>query len=475
MCRRSLLKLFVISTITLWSCTRVGVTQDSVATDGRPDIVVVLVDDMRWDEFGKAGHPYIKTPNIDRIASEGITFKNAFATTPLCSPSRASILTGQYAHAHGIVDNTDRSVQSHLLATFPATLDSLGYETAFIGKWHMGNDNSRRSGFDFWVCLKGQGTVRDPVLNVNGQEKQVEGYVTDVLTKFSLDFINKDRSAPFLLYLSEKALHPNLHQRADGSLVNIGDGGFEPALRHKGMYADEVFERGANAYVPPTDKPALARKIGNLPPMGRETATPEQVIRDRSEMLMAIDEGLGKILDLLAQKGKLQNTVVVFTSDHGYWYGEHGLNEERRLAYEEGIRIPLLIRYPPKIKAGSAATEIVLNIDLAPTVLELAGHEPGNHIDGRSLVPLLAGEVRDWRSSFLIEYYSDKAWPRMVNMGYKAVRTERYKYIKYTELSGMDELYDLQEDPYELKNIIHNEAANGILKDLQQEMNDFLE
>jgi N-acetylglucosamine-6-sulfatase len=460
--------MLMFSIIGFWSCTPARVKQEVVNSESRPNIVVVLVDDMRWDEYGKAGHSYIETPNIDRIASDGVTFKNAFATTPLCSPSRASLLTGLYAHSHGILDNIDRSFQSHKLRTFPATLDSLGYETAFVGKWHMGNDNTRRPGFDFWVCLKGQGKVQDPLLNVNGQEKQVTGYVTDILTDFSLEFINKDRTKPFLLYLSQKALHPNLHQRADGRVVDIGDGGFEPASRHKGMYSDAVFKRRPNAYMPPRNKPALARKIGNLPPMGRETATPEEVIRDRSEMLMAIDEGLGSILGLLEQKEELQNTIVVFTSDHGYWYGEHGLNEERRLAYEEGIRIPLLIRYPPKIKAGSIATEMVLNIDLAPTILELAGHKPGKHIEGHSLVPILGGKTRDWRSSFLIEYYSDKVWPRMINMGYKAVRTERYKYIKYTELSGMDELYDLQKDPYELNNIIDKD------KDLQKEMDNLL-
>jgi hypothetical protein len=158
-----------------------------------PNIVVVLVDDMRWDEYGAAGHSFIKTPNIDRIAAEGITFKNAFATTPLCSPSRASFLTGQYAHTNGITDNTARNEQSHKLNTFPKMLRDAGYETAFMGKWHMGNDDSPRPGFDQWVSLKGQGEAIDPQFNINGEQKMISGYVTDILTEYALAFINKER------------------------------------------------------------------------------------------------------------------------------------------------------------------------------------------------------------------------------------------------------------------------------------------
>jgi len=310
----------------------------------RPNIVVILVDDMRWDEFGLAGHNYIKTPNIDRIAREGIYFRNAFTTTPLCSPSRASFLTGQYAHTNGITDNLARNEQSHRLKTFPLTLDSAGYETAFIGKWHMGNDDSQRPGFDTWVALEGQGEAINPKLNINGDQKNTEGYVTDVLTEFSTEFISAQRSQPFLLYLSHKALHPNMKQKDDGSVEMIGSGGFIPAERHTGMYSDKVFQRRPNAHIPPKDKPSLMRQIDTLPQLGRETATDEKTIRERAEMLMAVDESLGKIIDQLEEGNLLENTIIVFTSDHGYWYGEHGLSVERRLAYEEAIRIPMLIR-----------------------------------------------------------------------------------------------------------------------------------
>ncbi len=467
------LHVFAVISLSLQSCQTTK--SDEVLQGQPPNIVVVLVDDLRWDEFGLAGHNYIQTPNIDRIASEGIWFKNAFATTPLCSPSRASFLTGNYAHTHGITDNTDRSAWSHQLNTFPMKLDSLGYETAFIGKWHMGNDNTSRPGFDFWAALKGQGEANDPEFDVNGKKVKESGYVTDILTEYSLNFIREQKqSRPFLLYLSHKGMHPNLHQDATGKVTKIGGGGFIPAERHKGMYKDDDFERRPNAYITPVDKPALMREIEGLAPLGRETATPENVIRERAEMLMAIDEGLGRILKELEEKGELDRTAILLTGDHGYWYGEHGLNEERRLAYEEALRIPMLIRYPPLIKMGTTSEQMVLNIDIAPTFISLAGGEPDEAIEGVSLVPLMKGEVpADWRTSFLMEYYSDTVWPRMVNLGYKGIRNERYKYIQYTNIEGMNEFYDLEKDPYELNNSINNDDYHSIINKMKNNITSY--
>ena len=352
-------------------------------------------------------------------------------------------------------------------------LDSMGYETAFIGKWHMGNDNTPRPGFDFWAVLSGQGEAIDPGFNVNGKDIKEHGYVTDILTKYSLNFIkNHNPDRPFLLYLSHKALHPNLYQDATGTLTEIEGGGFIPAERHKGMYKDDVFVRRPNAYITPKDKPALMRKIGNLPALGKETATPEQVIQARAEMLMAVDEGLGEILDMLEKNGELDKTVILFAGDEGYFYGEHGLNEERRLAYEESLRIPLLIRYPPLIEKGMTSEKMVLNIDVAPTFIELAGGQPGSFIEGKSLLPLFnkKNESKDWRNSFLMEYYSDAVWPRAVNLGYKGIRTERYKYIQYTDLQGMDEFYDLKEDPYELNNSINDVRYDNIINEMKKNL-----
>ncbi|MBV6432454.1 MAG: Multifunctional alkaline phosphatase superfamily protein PehA [Bryobacteraceae bacterium] len=412
----------------------------------RPNFVFVLVDDLRFDELRCTGHPFAQTPNADRLAREGANFRNAFATTPLCSPSRASFLTGLYPHAHGITDNTDRSAASHGLVTWPRLLHERGYETAFLGKWHMGNDSSPRPGFDHWVSFKGQGESMDPVLNVNGKTVRERGYVTDILTARAAGFLERRRNKPFCLYLSHKAIHPNIQQRDDGSITSHGTADeFISAARHRTLYSRESVPHRPNYGIAPADKPALMRPIEGLKPLGRETATDDATILNRMRMTKAIDEGLGRLLDVLSGRGVLDETVVIFTSDHGYFYGEHGLNYERRLAYEEAIRIPLLIRYPPAFRAGSRPEGFALSIDIAPTALELAG-VPAPKAHGRPLT----GELD--RDAFLIEYYSDTVFPRIRDMGYHAVRTRRWKYIHYERLEGMDELYDLQADPYELRN-----------------------
>jgi N-acetylglucosamine-6-sulfatase len=430
----------------------------------RPNLVLVVVDDLRWDDIGAAGHPFARTPHIDRLAREGARFLNAFATTPLCSPSRASILTGQLTRRHGILDNTDRSAASHGLPTFPRRLQEAGYETAFIGKWHMGNDPTRRPGFDHWVSLRGQGEALDPELHENGSTVRVRGYVTDIFTERALELLAQRRERPFFLMLAHKALHPNFLQRDDGSTSPIGEGGFIPAERHRPLYVDAAIPRRPSYGLPPRGKPALLRRIGDLTPLGSTTVTPDETVRDRLRMLAAVDEGLGRMLAAFERQRGLEDTVVILTGDNGYFYGEHGLSEERRLAYEESIRVPLLVRYPPLARAGSTPTQMALTIDLAPTLLDLA------RIDGRSLVPLLRGERPEWRESFLIEYYSDTVFPRILRMGYQAVRTPRFKYIAYRELAGMDELYDLETDPHELENLIDAPRHQATRERLKREL-----
>ncbi|MEK6288021.1 MAG: sulfatase [Acidobacteriota bacterium] len=444
------------------------------ASDSRPNIVFILIDDLRWDELGIAGHPFIKTPNIDRIAREGARFRNAFMTTPLCSPSRASFLTGQYAHTHGITDNVDRSAASHRLATFPLLLHQSGYETAFIGKWHMGNDDSPRPGFDRWVSFKGQGTYLDPDINDDGKAVKPSGYITDILNGYAVEFIKRGHDKPFLIYLAHKAVHPEVTQNNDGS-VNVADAElFIPAERHRNLYAGRTVPRRPNYNRAPEGKPALQRQIGNLPPLGANTGTRDEAILGRQRSLMAIEDGVGEIFKALKETGQLDKTVIVFASDNGYFYGEHGLSVERRLAYEESIRMPLLVRYPRMIKAGMVRNEFALNIDLAPTLLSIAGVPVPGNMQGRSLVPLLKSEKIKWRDSFLIEYHSDRVFPRIVQMGYKAVRTGRWKYIHYLELKGMDELYDLKTDPYEMKNLINQPGSEKALGGMQKEMDRLL-
>lgn len=403
---------------------------------------------------------------------ERAQFANAFATTPLCSPSRASILTGMYAHTNGIIDNTARDSASHRLQTFAIPLADAGYATAFIGKWHMGNDDTRRPGWTRWVAMKGQGEAVDPKLNVDGERIETTGYVTDVLTQFAVDFVNEQRSGPFMLFFAHKALHPNIMQTADGSTAALvgQPEGFVPAPRHQGRYSGAVVPRRLNATRAPVRKPALERRIAGLPPLSPATGTSDRDIRARLEMLLGVDESLGRLLAALRESGKLDNTVVVLTSDHGYFYGEHGLDQERRLAYEETARIPMIIRFPSVARAGATHSQMVQTIDLASTLLALAGVRDTVARQGASLVPILDGTVRSWRTSVLIEYYNDIVFPRMLTMGYQAVRTERYKYIHYTTLTGMDEIYDLQEDPFEMENLFGTAEGRALLPALRAEL-----
>jgi arylsulfatase A-like enzyme len=433
----------------------------------RPNVVFVLIDDLRFDEID---YPFVELPNIQRLAREGVRFRNAFATTPLCSPSRASFLTGQYAHTHGVTDNTDRSPRSHELVTFPRLLRDAGYETAFLGKWHMGVDDSARPGFDHWVSVKGQGRYLDPEFNVNGERRVVRGYFTDILNGFALDFLARPHAKPFLMFLAHKAMHPDLTQNADGSVSDLNASTFVPAERHRALYANATVPHRPNHGKPPAGKPALERRFPDRPPLGPATGTSDETIRDRLRVLAAVDEGLGRTLQALEASGQLATTLVVLTSDEGYFYGEHGLSVERRLAYEESARIPLLMRLPSLVQAGRSIDELALNIDLAPTLLELCGAPMAQGMHGRSLVPLLRGERAPWRDSLLIEYFSDRVFPWVANMGYQAVRTRRYKYIHYVDLAGMDELYDLDADPYELVNLAGTDAGQPALLQLKPEL-----
>ena len=324
--------------------------------------------------------------------------------------------------------------------------------------------------------MKGQGEAIDPELFENGRLARVKGYVTDIFTERAVSFISETRTKPFLLMLSHKALHPNVLQQADGTIVSIGEGGFIPADRHKKLYADKTPPRRANYAVPPHGKPALERRIEGLAPLGKSTVTADETIRDRLRMLAAVDEGLGRMMTALEKQGVLDKTVLMLVGDNGYFYGEHGLSEERRLAYEESIRLPLLVRYPKTVRAGSRPVAQALTIDLAPTILDLAAAAPLANIDGRSLVPLFSakGTPAGWRRSFLIEYNTDIVFPRMLKMGYDAVRNERYKYIRYRELEGMNELYDLQKDPFELANLIALKSAREVRRAMEGELDALL-
>ena len=445
----------------------------------RPNFLIILVDDLRFDEFGAGGHPYMKTPHIDRIAREGALFERAFHTTPICSPNRASILTGQYASRHGIIDNVARDAASHRLPNYHLELQRLGYETAHIGKWHMGNDGRPRPGYDHWVSFDGHGRLFNPDLNENGTYVQHHGYITDLMNGMAADFVGRRHEKPWALFFAHKAVHPDAEQAADGTFKMDG---YRPAERHKDLYRGCVFPKKPNMLGPAEivkQKPAWAEAL-RLRTDARSRALLDAIhageqeeIRLRACMMAAVDEGVGMLLDALTRTGRLDDTFILFFGDNGYFFGEHGLGPERRFAYEEGIRSPFIMRYPARIKAGSRIRELVICQDVAPTLIQLAGGKPGPHIQGRSLLPLLAGKRAGWRKSFLMEYWAENAYPWLIGMTYKAVRTDHHKYIHWVNRgrSGeLDELYDLERDPYELTNLARRPAQRARRERLQREL-----
>lgn len=452
--------------------------------DRRPNIVLIVVDDLRWDEYGAGGHPYLKTPNIDRLAREGLSFSNVFHATPLCSPNRASILTGEYASKHGIYGNVDRTRLSFGLRTMTRHLHDAGYQTAHVGKWHMGDDPSPRPGYDFWAAFPGQGRIIDPELWDGDGLKVFPGYVTDILTDRALAFMEqREPDRPFFLYFGHKAVHPDVIQRKDGSLDLERGMTYIAAGRHEGRFAEDIFPRAPSAQGPIAQRPK-SRMISHLlalkdaPDVQRDLGeimdpgTSEDSIRARAEMLLSVDESVGRVLAYLEASNTLDETVVVFTSDNGFFFGEHGLSIERRLPYEESIRMPVLVRYPSLATAGGVATELGSSTDLAPTLLDLAGLTVPAHMQGKSMKAALDGRsTAHGRSGVLTEYYAhDLPMPWALDADYKSIRTERYKYIRWIQHEDFDELYDLVEDPFEMTNIIDQPDGRRIASDLRAQL-----
>ncbi|MBI1965728.1 MAG: sulfatase-like hydrolase/transferase [Betaproteobacteria bacterium] len=445
----------------------------------RPNFLVILIDDLRFDEFGAGGHPYLKTPNIDRIAREGALFERAFHTTPICSPNRASILTGQYASRHGIIDNVARDAASHRLPNYHLELQRLGYETAHLGKWHMGNDGGPRPGYDFWMSFDGHGRLYDPKLNENGTYVQRQGYITDIMNEMATDFVSSRHDKPWSLFFAHKAVHPDAEQAADGTFRMDG---YRPAERHKDLYRGCVFPKRPNMLAPEEvvkQKPAWAEAF-ELKKSERSQALlkaihagQQEEIRLRAAMMASVDEGVGMIFEALARTRQLDDTLILFLGDNGYFFGEHGLGPERRFAYEEGIRSPFVVRYPKRIKAGSRVRDLVILQDIAPTLVQLAGGRPQPQVQGRSLLPLFGGRKTGWRKSFLIEYWAENAMPWLVGMTYKAVRTARHKYIRWVNRGRngeLDELYDLGRDPFEIANVIRRPAYRAVRERLRRDL-----
>jgi len=450
----------------------------------QPNLLVILIDDLRYDEFGAGGHPYMKTPHIDRLAHEGAMFERVFHTTSICSPNRASIMTGQYASRHGIIDNVARGAMSHRLPNYHLELQKLGYRTAHIGKWHMGNDGMPRPGYDYWVSYDGHGRIVDPRLCHGGKYVQHKGYITDIMNDLAVQFLEKqDGKKPWSLFFAHKAVHPDAEQAADGTVAFGKLGGYIVAERHKNLYKNAIFPKKPNM-LPPQEvvkqKPAwketfhLRAQKASRELLGAIHAGTQEEIRLRARMMAAVDEGVGRILATLEKQGQLDNTFIVFLGDNGYFFGEHGLGPERRFAYEEGIRSPFVVRYPSKVKAGTRISDLMICQDIAPTMIELAGGKPGPQIQGRSFLPLLGKrKPAGWRKAVLAEYWAEQAYPWLIGMTYKAIRTERYKLIHWVNrgrAGELDELYDLEKDPFELKNLIASRAHAAIRARLHREL-----
>jgi N-acetylglucosamine-6-sulfatase len=422
------------------------------AAADRPNILFVLTDDQRWDFMGCAGHPYLETPNMDRLAREGSRFAQAFATTSLCSPSRASFLTGEYARMHGVTNNNyEFNFGRH--PTFAEHLQKAGYDTAYVGKWHMGWSDRWRPGYGTWISFEGQGAYFDQTFTVNDKPVPTKGYITDVTTDFAIEWLRRERAKPFMLQVGYKAPHQP----------------WTPAPRHKGLYAGKTWNASPAAWTEPTDKPDYVIEHAGAktkPPREKRQKNLDTFVQQLSECVKGIDENLGRLLDALGQMGELDNTLVVFASDNGYFIREHGLGDKRAM-YEPSIRIAFLARYPRLIKPGTVFQDLVLNIDLAPTLLELGGLEVPGTMQGRSLVPLFRGNREGWREDFLYEYLREE--PYMYPTVY-GVRARDWAYMHYPDLPGQDELYDMAADPHQLKNVIKDSDKAAHLQRMKERL-----
>jgi N-acetylglucosamine-6-sulfatase len=446
------------------------------------NIIFILADDHRYDAMGFMNKiPGLITPGLDQMAKEGAHVKNAFVSTALCSPSRASILTGQYAHTHTVVDN-DAPLPLGLVF-FPQLLQKAGYQTSFFGKWHMGNtDDQPQPGFDHWLSFRGQGVYYDPVFNINGTRiPQPKGsYTTDLLTDHAINWMKaRDKKKPFFLYLSHKGVHAE----------------FQPARRHEGKYRDIPIICPPSMYLTATDSSQRFGVVTNPQTKVNYDDIPQWVRKQRYswhgvdymyhgnmvfddfyrqylETLQAVDESVQRVMDWVKTEGLTKNTMIVYMGDNGFSFGEHGLIDKRH-AYEESMRVPLLLWAPGMIKPQSILEQVIMNVDLAPTFLEMAGIKPPSRMQGFSFASMLRGKSTGWkRDKVFYEYYWEAAFPQTPTTF--AIRTDRYKYIYYNGVWDINELFDLQLDPFEMNNLIRDTSMRSTGIQLKDELFNWL-
>ncbi len=450
-----------------WGCAELG----ELGGSERPNLVLILTDDQRWDQLGVEGHPFLDTPHLDRLAREGARFANMFVTTSLCSPSRASFLSGLYASTHGVVNNfTDYPAD---LPSFPRRLQEAGYHTAYVGKWHMGEeDDSKRPGFDYWISHRGQGNYFDNEFNINGERRTVPGYYTRVVTEMAREWLLGDHGGrPFLLILGHKAPHTPFtpeekYLRLYGD-IEIGYPDSASNLKGKPGWVEERLDTWHGIYGP------IYGFRETFPDRSAASVLEwDRFVTSYTSTIKSVDDSVGVIYQTLEELEQLDNTVFLFAGDNGMFLGEHGMTDKRAM-HEPSIRVPLLARYPERIQPGTVIREQVLNVDLAPSIVELAGANPLSDIHGRSWVSLLGGGHPGWRSSWYYEYNYEKQFPYTPNV--RGVRTDRWKYIRYPHGDGgpdrhRDELYDLREDPQELHNLAADPAHGEQVGQLRAEL-----
>lgn len=426
------------------------------------NIVFILTDDHRHDALGVMNHPLARTPNMDALAKGGAHMRNAFVTTALCSPSRASILTGTYAHTHGVVDNFTPIPPT--LPNVGQVLKGAGYQTALIGKWHIGNENDApQPGFDHWVSFRGQGEYlprgEATMLNVDGRRVPQRGYITDELTDYAIDWLTKtSRDAPFFLYLSHKGVHAD----------------FVPPDRHKGTLKD------VPAPTPATMAPAAA-DTGNFPAWVRNqrnswhgveypyhsTLDVAEYYRRYMETLRAVDDSVGRVVAWLKERNLLESTLIIYMGDNGFAFGEHGLID-KRTAFDWSMRVPMLVYAPGLVAPGQQIDRVVANIDIAPTLLDLAGLQALPHMQGRSMLPVLRNPAAPWRDTLLYEYYWEWSFPQTPTQF--ALRGERYKYVFTHGVWDVDMFFDLQADPQESRNLIDDPAHQKTIQAMRTQL-----
>ncbi|WP_158275673.1 sulfatase family protein [Marinilabilia rubra] len=462
--------LFMLLLVMFSSCQSIDKAKKQ--QDGRPNFLFVMVDDQPYDALGiYERYPFLETPNMDRLAKEGANFTNFFVTQSICSPSRASFLTGTYPHIHGVNQNNPH-VDPNWEAYPPYTsiLQEQGYETAMVGKIHMAHyrgEKHVRPGFDYWFSFIGQGEYFNPEVNENGKEYQEEGYMTDILTDKAIDWLTEKRSEnkPFNLCLWHKAVHePHAPAPRHSDLYENTELPEPPFDMHKENFAGKPEWQRVKAY---DSKWKDYQPVDSLPM--KSWPIKEQKFKNLLKTLISVDESLGKVLDTLEEMGELDNTVVIFTSDNGYFMGEHTY-WDKRIAYESSMRIPMLIRYPELIKPESEVTELCLNIDMAPTLLDLSNNTIPGYMQGESMVPLLDEEKDvDWRDAVMFEYYVDDAYP-YAGPDMLAVRTDTLKLVDNFLEDDIDELYDLKNDPGEMNNLIYESKYEDVEKRLRSEL-----